>query len=250
MLSDIHGNLPALEAVLADVAAAQVDLVVLNGDLADGPFPTETLDRLAALGDHAVWLRGNGDRWLVEARAGRYRHADPDTDAIVQWAAARITEAQRDRLAALPLVRTLTLERRGSVGICHATARSDDEMLLVDATLDHAAAAFAAIDAETVVVGHCHMPYDRLIDRRRLVNAGSVGMPYGHAGASWALVGADIVLRRTPYNREAAAARIVASGMPGAAAFAATYVLASPSDAEAMAAFRAIVRDQQARPAP
>ena len=69
VLADIHGNLPALKAVLAEVEAAAPDLIVLNGDVADGPFPTETLDRLERLGEPAIWLRGNGDRWLVEPGA-------------------------------------------------------------------------------------------------------------------------------------------------------------------------------------
>ncbi len=69
VLADIHGHAPALDAVLAEPDVASADLIVLNGDLADGPFPSETLDRLEALGSRALWLRGNGDRWLSEARA-------------------------------------------------------------------------------------------------------------------------------------------------------------------------------------
>ena len=247
VLCDIHGNLPALEAVLADVAALGVERIVLDGDLADGPFPVETLDRLTALGDRALWLRGNGDRWLAEARAGSFAHPDPGTDDIIRWSAARLGEPQLRRLAALPL--TAVLDVAGlRVGLCHATARSDNEMVLVDSTLDHATAAFAGLDGDVIVAGHCHMPYDRLIAGRRLVNAGSVGMPYGHAGASWALVGADIVLKRTLYDVEAAAARIAGSGMPGADDFVATYVRGRPGDAEALESYHAIVRAQQAEP--
>ena len=85
ILADIHGHAPALDAVLAEPDVASADLIVINGDLADGPFPSETLDRLAALGSRALWLRGNGDRWLAEARAGRFRHPDPSTNAMIQW---------------------------------------------------------------------------------------------------------------------------------------------------------------------
>jgi putative phosphoesterase len=247
VLCDIHGNLPALEAVLADVDAIGVDRIVLDGDLADGPFPVETLDRLAALGDRALWLRGNGDRWLVETRAGTFTHADPATEVILRWSAARLHDHHLERLAALPLTAVLDVAGR-RIGLCHATARSDDEMVLVDSALEHARAAFADLDGEIVVAGHCHMPYDRLVAGRRLVNAGSVGMPYGHAGASWALVGADVVLKRTQYDVEDAAARIAGSGMPGADDFVATYVRGRPSDAEALDAYHTIVRTQQADP--
>ncbi len=245
VLADIHGNLPALEAVLADVETAEADLIVLNGDLADGPFPTETLDRLEKLGQRAVWLRGNGDRWLVEARAGRFRHADADTDALIGWAASRLTPAHVDRLARLPLTRSLDVVGLGRVGLCHATSRSDNEMVLVDSPVADFRAAFSAVDGETLVVGHSHMPFDRLFDRRRVVNTGSVGMPYGHGGASWALIGPDIVLRRTSYDIDAACSRIMASGMPDAEDFVRTYVRATPSDEEALGSFRDIVRRQQ-----
>ena len=247
VLADIHGHLPALEAVLADVEAAEVDLIVLDGDMADGPFPTETLDRLERLGERAIWLRGNGDRWLVEARSGRFRHPDAGTDALIGWAASRLTPAQIDRLAALPLTLAIDVAGLGRVGICHATSRSDNEMVLVDSPVAHFRAAFSAIDGETLVIGHCHMPFDRLFDRRRVVNAGSVGMPYGHGGASWALIGPDIVLRRTPYDIDAACARIAATGMPGVEDFVRTTVRATPSDEEALGSFQKIIQKQQER---
>ncbi len=245
VLADIHGNLPALEAVLAEVEAAGVDRIVLNGDLADGPFPTETLDRLEAIGEKAIWLRGNGDRWLVEARAGRFRHPDAGTDALIGWAASRLTPRHVDRLAALPLTCSIDVTGPGRVGFCHATSRSDNEMVLVDSPVAHLRAAFAAIDGETLVIGHSHMPFDRLCDRRRVVNTGSVGMPYGHEGASWALIGPDIVLRRTSYDIDAACSRIAATGMPDVADFVRTYVRVTPSDEEALDSFRDIVRRQQ-----
>jgi len=217
VLADIHGNLPALEAVLTDVERAAVDLIVLNGDLADGPFPAETLDLLAGLEDRAFWLRGNGDRWLVESQIGRFKHPDPATDELIHWASKRISGAQHDRLAALSMLHRLTIAGLGKVGLCHATCRSDNEMFLVDGTLTQAEAAFA-----------------------------SLGMPYGHSGASWALVGPDIVLKRTPFDVEQAAQRILATGMPGAEQFVLNYVRATPGDAEALDTYHAVVRRQQA----
>ncbi len=223
----------------------EVDRIVLNGDLADGPFPTETLDRLQTLGERAIWLRGNGDRWLVEARAGRFRHPDAGTDALIGWAASRLTPEHVARLAALPLTRLIDVAGLGRVGLCHATSRSDNEMVLVDSPVAHLRAAFSAIDGETLGIGHSHMPFDRLFDRRRVVNAGSVGMPYGHGGASWALIGPNVVLRRTSYDIDAAWSRIMASGMPDAEEFVRTYVRATPSDEEALASFRETIRKQQ-----
>ena len=245
ILADIHGNLPALEAVLAEPDIVGADLVVLDGDLADGPFPSETLARLEALGSRALWLRGNGDRWLVEARRGRFRHPDPPTDDLIRWAAGRLSEDHLARLSTLPLSATLDVAGLGRVAVCHATGRSDDEMLLVDSAWAQGRSAFAGIDAGLVVVGHSHMPFDRLFDRLRVVNAGSVGLPCGHSGASWAMLGPDVVLRRTSYDVRAAADRILGRGMPGAAEFVASCVLATASDAEALDAFRATLERQQ-----
>ncbi len=246
VLADIHGNLPALEAVLADVGSAGADLIVLNGDLADGPFPAETLDRLMALGERGLWVRGNGDRWLTEARDGRFRHDDDATARLIEWASARLTDVHRTMLAALPSTRRVAPPGFGTAGFCHATARSDDEMILVDSSMEHYRAAFEGLDAPTIVVGHSHMPFDRLFDRRRIVNTGSVGMPYGHAGASWALIDRDIVLRRTLYDVEAAAARIARTGMPDAEEFIRTCVRSTPSDRDVLEAFHAVARKQAA----
>ncbi len=245
ILADIHGHAPALDAVLAEPDVASADLIVINGDLADGPFPSETLDRLAALGSRALWLRGNGDRWLAEARAGRFRHPDPSTNAMIQWAAGRLSDAQAARLAGLPLSATLDVAGLGRTVVLHATARSDNEMLLVDSSMAQARVAFAGLDAGLIVVGHSHMPYDRLYDRRRVVNVGSVGLPYGHAGASWALLGPDVVLRRSSYDERGAADLILATGMPGAEDFVASSVLTTESDAEALDAFRITLERQQ-----
>jgi predicted phosphodiesterase len=243
VLADVHGNLPALEAVLADVDAAGVDAVVLNGDLATGPMPAETLDLLAALGDRAVWVRGNADRELVDAYDGRL---DPDLPDIVrvptEYGATRLAARHRELLADLPLTVSLDVDGLGSVLFCHATARNDTDIVLVDSPVSRYASGFADSTERTVVLGHTHMPFDRLVDRRRFVNPGSVGMPYGGTGAFWALLGPDVVLRRTAYDGQAAAAvfRAGAAGYPDLAEFIEENVLTVPSDAEALAVFSAL----------
>jgi len=250
VLADIHGNLPALDAVLRDVEACGVDAIVLNGDLADGPMPAQTLDRLEDLGPQAVWVRGNTDRSLADAFDGTFvpsgLPANPSA-AYFAWCAAQIGPAHRDRLASLPLSVTLDIDGLGPVAFCHGTARDDNEFILVDSPVEHYLAAFAGFPEQTVVVGHTHMPFDRLADTRRVINPGSVGMPYGHAGAAWALLGPDVVLRRTDYDTEAAAATLAASAsdLPDIE-FIAGNVRASASDADALAAFTETLQ-QQAR---
>jgi predicted phosphodiesterase len=240
VLADIHGNLPALDAVLAEVEAAGADVIVLNGDVATGPMPVQTLERLAGLGDRAVWVRGNCERELVSAWDGT---PDPGLPEVVrvptEYCAAQLGRAHRDLLDGLPLSVTLEVNGLGPVRFCHATAVSDTAIVLVDSPVDRYRTGFAGVTEPTVVLGHTHMPFDRLADRRRFVNPGSVGMPYGTPGAHWALLGPEVVLRHTEYDRHAAVAtmRSAAPGYPGAAEFLAENVLTVPSDAEALAVF-------------
>ena len=246
VLADIHGNLPALEAVLHDVREASVDRIVLNGDIANGPLAGETLDRLGELGDRAIWVHGNGERHLLAgyaAGSGSDPDSDPDSDnagADDRALGATLTQAQRDLIADLPLTVTLEIDGLGATLFCHATPRRDDEMLLVDSPPERYAATLAGITAETVVLGHTHMPFDRLFDRRRVVNPGSVGMPYGHKGAAWAVLGPYVELRRSAYDTAAAAARLAGGRWPKAAEWAAEYVEGRYSDREALEAFTEI----------
>ncbi|MFE9954956.1 metallophosphoesterase family protein [Micromonospora sp. NPDC005299] len=235
VLSDIHGALPALEAVLAEPDVAAADLIVLTGDIAAGPQPVEVLDLLASLGDRARWVGGNADRELVEARGGR-----PAKIEVSDWAATQLREDQVARLAALPPTVTLPVAGLGEVLFCHATPRDDEEVVLVDSRLERWAEVFAGLPAEvgTVVCGHTHMPFTRLVDRRLVVNPGSVGMPYGGAGAWWALLGSGVQLRRTGFDVDAACARVAAeSRFPDAAAWADEYLRSRHSDVDALTVF-------------
>jgi putative phosphoesterase len=243
VLADIHGNLPALEAVLADVDRRAVDRIVLNGDIAGGPLPGQTLDRLAEFGERAIWVHGNGERGLV---AGFDHIADPTANQHDLEVGQLLTRHQRDRLAGLPMTVTLEVDGLGTVLCCHATPRRDDEVLLVDSPASRYAEVLAGVTADVVVLGHTHMPFDRLFDRRRVVNPGSVGMPYGHAGAAWALLGPGVELRRAPYDPAAAAVRLVASPWPRAAWWAERFVLQQASDIEALEVFTQIAREQTA----
>ncbi|MGW4897571.1 metallophosphoesterase family protein [Kitasatospora sp. NPDC004240] len=224
VLSDIHGVLPALEAVLAEPDVRNADLIVLNGDIACGPQPVQVLDLLTGLGDRAVWVRGNADRELVEYRRGT-RTAIPDP--IGPSAAERLRDDQVDLLEGLPLSVTLDVEGLGPVLFCHATPRDDEEVVLVDSTLDRYREVFEGLDERigTVVTGHTHMPFTRLALGRLVVNPGSVGMPYGRAGAHWALLGPGVQQRTTRFDVDSAAARIVADSTFDRAAEWADYCL-------------------------
>jgi len=242
VLADIHANLPALDAVLAEPDVVGADVVVLLGDIALGPMPGPTLDRLAGLGDRAVWVHGNCERELITAFDGG-EIPGPNGDQA-RATAAVIDRSHRDLLDGLPLTVTLDIDGLGPTLFCHASPRRDDEMLLVDSPPERWAAALEGVEAGVVVCGHTHMPFDRLMGGRRILNPSSVGMPYGHPGAGWALLGPDVTLRQTRYDAEAAAAAIRASRYSGAQAWAAEYVLNHYSDTDALEAFTAIAREQ------
>jgi predicted phosphodiesterase len=239
VLSDIHGVLPALEAVLAEPDVRSADRIVLTGDLAAGPQPVATLDLLTSLGDRAVWVRGNADRELVAIARGELTEYP---DRVSPWAAGQLRPDQLARLAGLPLTTELDIAGLGRTVFCHATPRDDQEVALVDSSLDRWAEVMSTLDdrVAAVVCGHTHMPFLRLAHRRTVVNPGSVGMPYGGAGAHWALLGGDVrvSLRRTELDLDAACARIaVESTYPEAARFADIFVRSRSSDADALATF-------------
>lgn len=238
VLSDIHGVLPALEAVLAEPSVRGADRIVLTGDIAAGPQPVAVLDRLLGLGERVVWVRGNADRELVQLARGE---AGEIPDPIAPWAAQQLSADHVDWLAGLPYPVTLPVDGFGPVVFCHATPRDDEEVVLVDSRLQRWAEVLADLPAEvmTVVCGHTHMPFTRLANTRQIINPGSVGMPYGRPGAHWAmLTGGAIEMRRTSYDAAAACTQISASSSyPDVAEWTNYFLYARATDADALAAF-------------
>jgi predicted phosphodiesterase len=213
-LYDIHGNLPALEAVLADRRLAGADLVLVGGDVVAGPQPREVLERLLALGERARFVRGNGDRWVTGAGEP---DLPPQLAAEVAWCAEQLSAGQRAGVRAWPATATERVDGLGDVLFCHATPRSDMELVTPATSDDDVAAALGDTAAAAVVCGHIHVQYERAVSGTRLVNAGSVGRPNERpAAAYWALLGgtAPIELVRTDYDVERAVAAIAESGYP------------------------------------
>jgi putative phosphoesterase len=202
-LHDVHGNLPALDAVLAEVDA---DVVLVGGDIAAGPWPAETLARLRCLGGDVRFIRGNADREVAQRTPGL---APPE---LMEFVRERLSAEEIAFLGALPLSETIEVDGLGTVLFCHATPRNDEEIFTRISPDERWREALDGVEADVVVCGHTHVQFDRRIDGVRLVNAGSVGMPYEHeAGAYWALLGPDLELRRTEYGP----GDLAASGWPG-----------------------------------
>jgi putative phosphoesterase len=232
-LNDVHGNLPALQAVLADVEREHVGLIVFGGDVAAGPLPAETIEALMALQRPTRFVRGNADRELVEMFDGL---REPDERGLVEaWTISQLDRRHRDFLDSFePTVAV------GDVLYCHATPHSDEPIFTKVTSDERVRALVGKIGQRVVVCGHTHMQFDRSVHGIRVVNAGSVGLPYGTTDACWALTdGVEVELRRTPYDREAAAARLRLSGLSIADTLVAENILASPTEEEAIAFFEA-----------
>jgi putative phosphoesterase len=203
-LADIHGNIHALDAVLADERCTSAGLVVVLGDVVAGPFPAQTFDRLAELGDRVRILRGNSDRLVLE-----------EDDAVCRWRREQLGPQRAAAVRSWPETFVIEVEGLGDVCCCHATPTSDELILTRDASAEDIAAALAGTRERIVVAGHIHVQLDRAVDGYRFVNVGSIGWPYeGPKGAYWALLGRDVDFMRTEYDVEAAVAAIRASGHP------------------------------------
>jgi predicted phosphodiesterase len=235
---DIHGNLPALEAVLQDVRQAEVDLVVVGGDVLPGPMPCETIACLLDLEIPVRFIRGNGDREVLAQRAGVETGAIPEPfREVMRWVAQELSPEHERLLASWPATLRVGIPGLGDVLFCHATPRSDTEIFTRLTPEDSLLPIFEGLDVPVVVCGHTHMQLDRTIGGIRVVNAGSVGMPFGEPGADWLLLGPGVQLRHTSYDLTQAAERIRGTKYPQAQEFAARNVLQPPSEEEILKTF-------------
>jgi putative phosphoesterase len=228
-LHDVHGNLPALEAVLEEVEQEAPDAVVFGGDMFLGPLPRETLEAVLALGDRAVFVLGNCDRWFLDVYDGR---AEPEPDDV--WLIEQLDARHRDFFAAMPRTVSLNVDELGPVLFCHGSPRNEDEIITAITPAERLRPMLQDVREQVVVCGHTHVQFDRVVEDVRVVNAGSVGMPYeDEPGACWALLGPGVELRRTPYDLERAIEYIRRSEHPRTPEFIERYMRTPPSAAEA-----------------
>jgi predicted phosphodiesterase len=220
-LYDIHGNLPALQAVLGAIAGEGIDHVVVGGDVANGPLPAATLDALLALGAEGTgvsFVMGNGDVEVAAAYDGDELAASvldesPAARSAV-FAARQMAHRHRELIGAFQPTVTLDIDGLGKVLFCHGSPRSDTE-IITTLTPDERIGEILAADGNPPVIvgGHTHRQFDRTAYRWRFINAGSVGMPYeGVRGAFWAILGPGVELRRTDYDIGAALEQLRAGG--------------------------------------
>ena len=244
-LYDVHGNLPALEAVLADVEKENVDLIVIGGDVAWGPMAVETVRRLRALGERGRFVRGNADREVGE-RLDEKAGFDEITAAVTAWCADRLSPEERSWLRDMQPEERVDMKGIGRVLFCHGSPRSDEEILTVATPRGRLSSALHDVAADLVVCGHTHMQFDLVHDDVRVVNAGSVGLPYeGRGGAYWTLLADDVELRRTEYDVTGAVERFRASGCPHVEEVFVEALVEPPAPAEVAAQFERLASQRE-----
>ena len=237
---DIHGNLPALEAVLEDIRREGVDQIVVGGDVFPGPMARESLECLVGLSIPVRFIQGNGDRVVLEQRSGvEAVHLPEQVREVIRWNAQQLDRGHEHELARWPSTLRLSIGGEGEILFCHATPRNDTEIFTRVTDEGRLRGVFENARAPLVICGHTHMQFDRRIGTTRVVNAGSVGMPFGPPGAYWLLLGPGLDLRHTPYDLEAAADRIRATGYPQAQEFADRHILHPATEAEILERYAA-----------
>jgi predicted phosphodiesterase len=239
-LYDIHGNLPALEAVLDEVRREHVDRVVVGGDVL-GPMQHEALCRLSALDVPVDCITGNGERVVLADIAGGDISEVPERyRGVIHWSAERLDAKHRTWIAGWPSTCRVEVRGLGQVLFCHATPRNDYECFTRLTAADRLVPILSGCDAAIVVCGHTHMPFDRTVGEVRVVNAGSVGAPFSRpAGAYWLLLGGvqRVELRRTDYDFLKAAEAVRHTGHPLAEELCVRYIVDPPSEDEMLAVY-------------
>jgi len=235
-LYDVHANLPAVEAVLAEVDA---DTILVGGDAVLGPMPKETLRLLRDRG--ATFIRGNCDREVATPGEGEELWT-----RRARWAHEQLDDEELAFLGDLPHPLPMEVDGLGEVLFCHGSPRSDEEILTAITPPKRLDPILDGVTQNLVVCGHTHAQFDRLVGDRRLVNAGSVGMAYeGEPGiAAWAILGPTVELRRTAYDVEAAAVLVRETGFPGADELVNEALLHPPSAEEVTAHFESLADRQ------
>lgn len=210
VVSDVHGNVVALEEVLADLVPIAPDLVVFGGDVTWGPHPEATLALVAGLPFPTLYVRGNAERALLEP--------GDDPGERKRWLLEQHTPDSLALLGTFAEQASVDVDGLGPVRFCHGSPRSDEELVTPETPERRISALMDGVTERVLVTAHTHLQFDRIVGGIRSINPGSVGMAYGGepGHACWALLGPDVELRRTPFSIARAAASYRASGDPDA----------------------------------
>jgi putative phosphoesterase len=236
-LYDIHGNLPALEAVLEEIQSSGAEMIIAGGDVITGPMSREALELLTAFKIPVHFILGNCEVFVLAEMNGEEPAKLPEqVIESVKWTAKELNSGHRKLISSWPKTLEMEIAGVGKVLFCHATPRDENEIFTRLTPENKLLPVFENIDADLVVCGHTHMQFDRMVGKTRVVNAGSVGRPYGGTGAFWLMLGPTVELRQTAYDLVKAGEQILKTSYPQAEEFAG-IVQNPPSEDEILELF-------------
>ena len=235
IISDIHGVFPALRAVLEEESANPSEVLIVLGDSLAGPMPNETCELLQRNATRTAAILGNADREIMAVHKGEEQFIN---QGVFRHAADSLNQSSLRWLEALPGFESLNLNGIGEVLICHATPQNDEDVVVVDSSIERWNDVFDGLseNVKLVLLGHTHMPFQRLVNRRRVINPGSVGLPYGGSGAHWVRISDGVIETRvTHFDIPGAIEEIVAnSGFADARSWATEMLNSTSSDFDAL----------------
>lgn len=228
---DIHGNLPALEAVLEEIHQSRIDLIVVGGDVVLGPMSRECLDRLQQIDQPVQYIKGNCEAEVIANMKGLPNSPLPDTVLKnIAWTADQLSPTHLELMDSWPEQLSLNIPGVGEVLFCHATPRSLTEVFTLLSPESKLNELFGSLQEDIIICGHTHMQFQLIVNGKRVINAGSVGMPFAPPGAYWLSLGRGVRHQHTPYDFNEAAKIISATSYPEAKQFAESNILNPPSE--------------------
>ncbi|MBS1517857.1 MAG: metallophosphoesterase family protein [Bacteroidetes bacterium] len=235
---DIHGNLPALEAVLAEADKSGVDVFVIGGDVVTGPMSGQCLDRLSEIRKPVHFIKGNCEVHVLDySEHKKLRPLPEQVLKDIKWTSEQLSHIQRDFIKKWSMTVKINTGSYGEILFCHAVPENENDIFTKLTPESDLLPLFENLNVNTVVCGHTHMQFDRNIGKVRVINAGSVGMPFGKSGAYWLLLGNEPELKFTEYDLQTASRRIMQTGYLFADDFVKKHLLNPPSEEEMLALF-------------
>lgn len=229
-LYDIHGNLPALEAVMKELEKYEVDLLVIGGDILPGPFASECLDLLLKSPLKMKFILGNCEEEYIKQMDTTYLSPLPDqVFEQFEWVRQTLVPFQELFISEWPVSLEVDGGKLGKILFCHGTPQDTNEIFTPKTSEERLLEIFSPVKADLIVCGHTHFQFDFEVDKKRIVNAGSVGMPVGKQGAFWLLIDEEPRLMQTIYDYQEAATRVKATAFPNALDFVDKAILNPPS---------------------
>lgn len=230
-LYDIHGNLPALEAVASELNDLPIDRIIIGGDVLPGPMPLECLKLISSFRAPVDYITGNGELSVIDASKGALSSKlPPNVQKAIQWNADLLSAGDIDALEQWPQTLSQMNTSAGDIFFCHATPLNPFDIFTKLTPESELLDMFEQVNEPTIICGHTHMQFERRIGSKRVINAGSVGMPFGAPGADWLLIGDDFELKHTDYDLDLAAQVVSKTEYPDAREFAKNNILDPPTE--------------------